>query len=49
MFQKCESHICVDGPQQQYGIDYWNAYAPVVQWSTVHLMLVLPSMLSLAC
>jgi len=49
MLQKHKSHICVDGSQQQYGIDYWNTYAPVIQWSTVCLMLILSSMLSLAC
>jgi len=32
---KNKSRICVDGSQQQYGIDYWNTYAPVVQWSTI--------------
>jgi len=32
---KYKSRICVDRSQQQYGIDYWNTYAPVVQWSTI--------------
>jgi len=45
---KYKSRICVDGSQQQYGIDYWNTYAPVVQWSTVRLMLVLSTILGLA-
>lgn len=38
---KHKSCICVDGSQQHYGIDYWDTYAPVVHWSTVHMVLVL--------
>jgi len=45
---KHKSRICVGGSQQQYSIDYWNTYAPVVQWSTICLMLILSTILGLA-
>ena len=30
-----KSWICADGSQQQYGIDYWETYTPVVHWSMI--------------
>jgi len=45
---KHKSCICVDGSNQQYGINYWNTYALVVQWSTVQLMPILLTILGLA-
>jgi hypothetical protein len=30
-----------------YGHDYWETYAPVVSWSTVHLVLLLSTILHL--
>jgi Reverse transcriptase (RNA-dependent DNA polymerase) len=44
---KHKSRICVDGSQQQYGVDYWETYAPVVHWSTVRMVLVLSALLKL--
>jgi hypothetical protein len=44
---KHKSRICADGSQQQYGIDYWETYAPVVHWSTVRMVLVLSALLNL--
>eukprot|EP00957_Ditylum_brightwellii_P160420 12212648-Ditylum_brightwellii.AAC.1 len=35
------SCICADGSRQQYGIDYNGTYSPVVQWSTVRLLMAL--------
>jgi hypothetical protein len=32
---KHKCRICADGSQQRHGIDYWDTYSPVVQWSTV--------------
>lgn len=32
---KHKSCLCIDGSQQQYGVEYWEMYAPVVHWSTV--------------
>ncbi len=44
---KYKSRICADGSQQKYGIDYWETYSPVVNWSTVRLVFVLATMLGL--
>eukprot|EP00957_Ditylum_brightwellii_P155249 11818950-Ditylum_brightwellii.AAC.1 len=33
--------ICADGNKQQYGIVFHQAYSPVVQWSTVRMLLLL--------
>jgi hypothetical protein len=44
---KHKSLICADGSQQKYGIDYWETYAPVVQWSTVCMVLILSALLNL--
>jgi hypothetical protein len=41
---KHKARICTDGSQQQYGIDYWETYAPVVSWTTVRLLLTLASL-----
>jgi hypothetical protein len=27
---KYKARICTDGSQQEYGVDYWETYAPVV-------------------
>jgi len=45
---KYKSCICVDGSHQQYRIYYWNTYAPVVDWSTLCLMLILSTILDLS-
>ena len=41
------SRICADGRGQQYGIDYTETYAPVVSWTTVHMLLVLSQLFNL--
>ena len=43
---KLKSWICTDGSQQKYGVDYWQTYAPVVNWSTVRRSLVLSTILN---
>jgi hypothetical protein len=40
-FRKHKARICTDGSKQQYGIDYWETYAPVVSWSSVRLLLTM--------
>jgi len=44
---KHKAKICTDGSQQKFGIDFWQTYAPVVNWSTIRLVLVLASILNL--
>ena len=44
---KHKSRICTDRSQQQYGIDYWETYAPVIHWSTIRMVLVLSALLKL--
>jgi len=41
VFCKCKARLCTAGSQQQYGIDYWNTYTPVMSWSSVRLLLTL--------
>ena len=38
---KLKAQLCVCGDQQTQGIDIFELYAPVVQWTTVHLVLLL--------
>jgi hypothetical protein len=40
---KHKSRLCVDGPQQEFGRDFWETYAPVISWTTIHLLLLLAS------
>jgi len=44
---KYKARISVDSSQQTYGRDYWEVNAPVVSWPTIHLMLLLSSILDL--
>ncbi len=38
---KHKARLCVHGGMQTKGVDYWHTYAPVVNWSTVRLVLLL--------
>ena len=41
---KYKARYCVRGDQQIAGIDYYESYAPVTQWSTVRMILILSIM-----
>jgi hypothetical protein len=41
---KHKARVCPHGGQQIHGINYWETYAPVVQWSTVRLALILSTL-----
>jgi hypothetical protein len=43
---KWKARLCAHGGQQQYGVNYWETYAPVVSWSTVRLILILSLILN---
>jgi len=45
---KHKRRIHVNGSQQCYGIDYWDMYTPIVQWSTIQLLFILATKLGLA-
>ena len=36
-----KARICAHGVMQEKGINYWETYAPVVQWMSVRIMLTL--------
>ena len=38
---KHKSRLCAHGGMQQWGIDYWETYAPVVNWLSIRTLLVL--------
>jgi len=46
--RKLKARWCVRGDQQIEGIDFFDTYAPVVAWTTVHLLLTLSVSLGLA-
>jgi hypothetical protein len=35
--KKYKARLCVNGSRQIQGIDYTESFAPVVQWSTIHI------------
>jgi hypothetical protein len=45
--KKFKARFCVRGDRQIEGVDFWETWAPVVQWSTVRTMLVLSTKLGL--
>ena len=45
--QKCKARFCVRGDMQIEGVDYFETYAPVVQWSTVRALLIMSLVLGL--
>ncbi|KAL7489424.1 hypothetical protein ACHAW6_015024 [Cyclotella cf. meneghiniana] len=47
MAKKFKARFCARGDQQLEGVDFFKTYAPVVQWTTVRLMLILEVLLDL--
>ena len=39
--RKLKGRLCVRGDQQIEGIDFFETYAPVVQWATVRMLLII--------
>lgn len=46
--RKLKARFCVRGDKQVEGVDFFDTYAPVVNWQTVRLMLVLSVILELS-
>jgi Reverse transcriptase (RNA-dependent DNA polymerase) len=46
--RKLKARFCVRGDRQLEGVDYFDTFAPVVNWITVRLMLVLSILLDLS-
>ncbi len=47
MVKKFKTLFCARGDQQLEGVDFFETYVPVVQWTTVRLMLILEVLLDL--
>ena len=45
---KLKARFCAQGDKQIEGVDCFDTFAPVVNWTTVHLMLILTLILNLA-
>ena len=48
LVRKLKARFCVRGDTQIKGVDWFENYAPVVQWTTVRLLLVMTAQLGLA-
>jgi len=46
---KHKACLCADSHQQQYSVDFFHSYAPVIMWTTVCLVLLLSILLNLHC
>jgi hypothetical protein len=46
--RKLKSRFCVRGDKQVEGVDFFDTFAPVVNWTTVRLMLILSIILGLS-
>ena len=44
---KHKSRLCAHGGMQQWGINYWETYAPVVNWTSVRLLMILAKLCDL--
>ena len=44
---KLKARICARGFEQEHGVDYFETFAPVVQWMTVRIMLIFTILIGL--
>ena len=44
---KHKARLCAHGRMQQWGVNYWETYAPVVNWISVRFLLVLSEIIGL--
>ena len=41
---KHKARLCCHGGQQQWGVNYWDTYAPVVTWSSIRILMTLANL-----
>ncbi len=44
---KHKARLCAHGGQQQWGVNYWETYAPVVNWISVRFLLIISELAGL--
>ena len=44
---KHKARLCAHGGQQQWGVNYWETYAPVVNWISVRFLLIISQLANL--
>ena len=44
---KHKARLCAHGGQQQWGVNYWETYAPVVNWISVRFLLIITELAGL--
>jgi hypothetical protein len=47
LLNKHKARLCAHGGMQQWGVNYWETYAPVVNWISVRFLLILAELLGL--
>ena len=47
LIKKFKARLCAHGDMKLEGIDFFETYAPVVQWTEIRLMLILEVLLGL--
>lgn len=48
LVRKLKARFCVRGDQQVEGVDFFDTFAPVINWTTVRIMLILSIILELS-
>ena len=44
---KHKARLCAHGEQQQWGINYWETYTPLVNWISVRFLLIVSELAGL--
>ena len=44
---KYKAHLCDHGGQQQWGVNYWETYAPAVNWISIRFLLIISELAGL--
>jgi hypothetical protein len=41
LVKKFKARFCARGDRQEYGINFWETWSPVVSWSTIRTIMIL--------